>query len=49
MNTTKVKYLQIIEISRMFLNVATFSVTILDKKKIDFFKDLVMPDILMST
>jgi hypothetical protein len=48
MNTTKVKYLQIIEISRMFLTVATFSVTIFDKK-IDFFKDLVMPDILMST
>jgi hypothetical protein len=42
MDTTKMKYLQIIGMHRMFLNVATFSVTNRSisstKKKIDFLK-----------
>jgi hypothetical protein len=41
-HTTKMKYLQTIGMHRMFLNVATFSVTNRSisstKKKIDFFK-----------
>jgi hypothetical protein len=42
MDTTKMKYLRTIGMHRMFLNVATFSVTNRSisstKKKIDFFK-----------
>jgi hypothetical protein len=42
MDTTTMKYLQTIGIHRMFLNVATFSVTNISiswtKKNIDFFK-----------
>jgi hypothetical protein len=42
MDTTKMKYLEIIGMRRMFLNVATFSVTNRSisstKTKIDFFK-----------
>jgi hypothetical protein len=49
-HTTKMKYLQTIGIHRMFLNVATFSVTNRSisstKKKFDFVTFL--PDILMT-
>jgi hypothetical protein len=51
MDTTKMKYLQTIGIHRMFLNVATFSVTntyICDKKEVWFLKTF-LPDILMTT
>jgi hypothetical protein len=51
MDTTKMKYLQIIGIHGMFLNVATFSVTNRSisstKKKIDFLKTF-LPVILMT-
>jgi hypothetical protein len=47
MNTTKMKYLQTIEIQRMFLNVAKFSATNRSTKKIDFLKTF-LPDTFMS-